>query len=127
MLRRRRTSLQPAVLPSLDRLSGLIDRVVELVDQVGDTTGPDPVPAAPAETPVAVEPESGWLAFVSTPQGYRLVDGPGAAPSIGDTVELAGGVFRVDKVGPSPLPGDTRRCAYLAGEEPPEAGRTSDA
>jgi hypothetical protein len=31
------------------------------------------------------------------------------------------------KLGPSPLPGDRRLCAYVTGEEPPAAERTSDA
>ena len=130
MWRRRRTPLQPVVLPSLDRLSGLIERVVELVDAVGDTNAvpaPEPVPEAPADAPAAVGPEHGWLAFVASPHGYRLQDGPGPLPALGATMELDGAPLRVTKVGPSPLPGDARRCAYLVGEEPPEAERTSDA
>jgi hypothetical protein len=136
---RRRRSEEPAVLPSLDRLSGLIERVVELVDAVGDAKeapAPDPVVAAPqAEPAPAAEPEAeqerGWVAFVSSAHGYRLVDGPGRVPTLGDSVDLDGTAYRVVKVGPSPLPGDARRCAYvegaLAGEEPREADRTSDA
>jgi hypothetical protein len=130
MLRRRRTSLQPVVLPSLDRLSGLIERVVELVDAVGDAKtvpAPEPVPEAPAEAPAAVGVERGWVAFVASPHGYRLLDGPGPLPAVGATILLDGAPHRVGKVGPSPLPGDSRRCAYLTGEELPEGDRTSDA
>jgi hypothetical protein len=136
LFRRRRSETQPVVLPSLDRLSGLIERVVELVDAVGDTTtvpSPEPVAEPPQEAhaveePVATDPavDAGWIAFVSSPHGYRLVEGPGGVPGAGDVVELDDGSFRVVKVGPSPLPGDRRRCAYLTGEEPPEADRTPD-
>jgi hypothetical protein len=130
MLRRRRTPHQPVVLPSLDRLSGLIERVVELVDAVGDpktVPAPEPVAEAPAEAPAAVEPEVGWVAFVATSHGYRLQDGTGPLPAVGATIELDGTPHRVTKLGPSPLPGDARRCAYLAGEELPETDRNSDA
>jgi hypothetical protein len=125
--------VQPVVLPSLDRLSGLIERVVELVDAVGDAKSvpaPEPVPEAPAEgpaTPAAGPAARGWVAFVSSPHGYRLHEGPGPLPGVGSTVAVEGAPHRVVKVGPSPLPGDARRCAYLAGEERPEGERTSDA
>ena len=133
MLRRRRSQLQPVVLPSLDRLSGLIERVVELVDAVGDTKAvpaPEPVAEPPREAAEEPEPaavESEWLAFVSSAHGYRLHERPGPLPVVGATLVLEDTPHRVVKVGPSPLPGDRRRCAYLAGEEPPEADRTSDA
>lgn len=132
-IRRRRHDEEPVALPSLDRLSGLIERVVELVDAVGETKGapvPEPVTEAPREPPpeaVPLTPALGWVAFVSTPHGYRLVEGPGPAPASGDEVELEGARRRVLRTGPSPLPGDRRRCAYVAGEEPQQAGRTSDA
>jgi hypothetical protein len=102
--------------------------VVELVDAVGDAKtvpGPEPVPEAPAEAPAAAGTERGWLAFVASPHGYRLQDGTGALPAAGTTIELEGVAYAVTKVGPSPLPGDARRCAYLSGEERPEPDRTS--
>jgi hypothetical protein len=135
MLFRRRGN-DPVALPSLDRVSGLIDRVGELVDAVVEGK-----PAAPARDPAAersreatehVEPlpaaaAAAWVAFVSSPHGYRLVDRPGPTPSQGDSVQVDGQALRVVRLGPSPLPGDRRRCAYLAGEEPAEEARTSDA
>jgi hypothetical protein len=72
-------------------------------------------------------PAAGWVAFVSTAHGYRLTELPGAAPQPGDRVEVDGAAYRVVRTGPSPLPGDARRCAYVDGEEPREADRTSDA
>jgi hypothetical protein len=137
-IRRRRNEQQPVVLPSLDRLSGLIERVVELVDAVGDsktTPAPEPVVEAPREPSAAEEARpsqdtvaaSGWLAFVGTAHGYRLVDVPGLTPRPGEPVELEGRPWRVLKVARSPLPGDSRRCAYLEGEEPREEDRKGDA
>ena len=38
----------------------------------------------------------------------------------------AGTPFRVLRLGPSPLPGDRRRCAFLEREEPSRAERTFD-
>jgi hypothetical protein len=55
------------------------------------------------------------LLFVWTPSGYRLEERDGDPPAIGDAVELDGRSERVSKIGPSPLPGDSRPCAYLQG------------
>jgi hypothetical protein len=53
------------------------------------------------------------LRFVWTANGYELREREGDAPSIGEEVEEGEGRLRVTKVAPSPLPGDSRRCAYL--------------
>jgi hypothetical protein len=55
------------------------------------------------------------LLFVWKPSGYELVVQDGEAPSIGASVEVEGQQLRVTKLAPSPLPGDRRVCAYLAG------------
>jgi hypothetical protein len=55
------------------------------------------------------------LLFVWKPSGYELVEQDGEAPAVGSAVELEGQQFLVTKLGPSPLPGDKRACAYLAG------------
>lgn len=129
--RGRKGVAQQVVLPSLDRLSGLIERVVELVDAVGDANdvpAPEPVAEPPQDAPAAAAGEpSGWVAFVSSAHGYRLVEGAGEVPVQGATIELEGARYRVSRVGPSPLPGDRRRCIYVEGEEPRAEGRTSDA
>jgi hypothetical protein len=55
----------------------------------------------------------GYLLFVSKPTGYELREREGEPPAIGDEVEEDDERLRVTKVAPSPLPGDSRRCAYL--------------
>lgn len=50
------------------------------------------------------------LVFAGAPRGYSLRQAPGPAPALGAPVD---GLV-VTKLGPSPLPGDRRRCAYLS-------------
>ncbi len=57
--------------------------------------------------------EAGYLLFVSKPSGYELATCDGEPPTPGTEVENGEGRFFVSKVGPSPLPGDERACAYL--------------
>ena len=149
--RRRQASPVPqVVLPSLDRLAGLIERVVELVDEVAGGRGPGsnnapapaPPPALPPAAPPPVSPEpappleapvgepaavAGWVAFVPSPNGYTLVPRPDSLPVLGAVVDLDGASFRVLRYAPSPLPADRRRCAVVAREEPPDADRSFDA
>ena len=56
--------------------------------------------------------EQHHLLFLPRGHGYELVEREGVAPDAGAEVQLEGR-FLVTKVGPSPLPGDERRCAYL--------------
>ena len=53
------------------------------------------------------------LRFVWKATGYELREREGEAPSVGEQVEEDDERLFVTKVAPSPLPGDTRRCAYL--------------
>jgi hypothetical protein len=56
------------------------------------------------------------LLFVSQPSSYGLFRRDGGVPEVGSEVALSDGAegrYRVCKVGPSPLPGDRRRCAFL--------------
>ena len=53
------------------------------------------------------------LLFVSKPTGYELKEQDGEPPAVGTELETDDGTFRVTKIAPSPLPGDTRPCAYL--------------
>jgi hypothetical protein len=54
----------------------------------------------------------GYLLFVWSPSGYTLRELEGEPPRVGD--ELDDGLV-VTKVGPSPVPGDTRPCVYSLG------------
>lgn len=54
----------------------------------------------------------GWLLFVSKPTGYELRDREGDPPSVGEEVEDGGVRLVISKIGPSPLPGDHRPCAF---------------
>lgn len=56
---------------------------------------------------------SGYLFFVWAPSGYTLVEQQGDPPRPGTEVEDEQRRYRVSKIAPSPLPGDTRLCAYL--------------
>jgi hypothetical protein len=55
----------------------------------------------------------GYVLFVWSPTGYSLRDREGDPPHVGDEV---GDGLVVTKIGPSPVPGDTRICAYSIGK-----------
>jgi hypothetical protein len=57
------------------------------------------------------------LLFVWTPTGYLLREVDGDAPEVGHRLQGDGRRLVVNKVGPSPLPGDRRPCAYTVGED----------
>jgi hypothetical protein len=58
--------------------------------------------------------EPGHLLFVWKTTGYELLEADGDAPEPGASIQLDGdGRYWVSKVGPSPRPSDSRRCAYL--------------
>ena len=55
----------------------------------------------------------GYVLFVWSPSGYTLLERDGEPPRVGD--ELENGLV-VTKLGPSPVPGDPRPCAYSIGK-----------
>ena len=55
----------------------------------------------------------GHLLFVWKTSGYELHEADGDVPTVGSEVETDGQTLLVTKVGPSPLPRDTRLCAYV--------------
>ncbi len=124
--RRRQRQPPPVLLPSLDRLAELVERVVALLDELSL------VPEKPAREELVLQDHNpgpvadGWVAFVHAPDGYRLLERAGSAPQRGAVVELEGSEFVVLRLGPSPLPGDRRRCAFVE-QEPPAGKRTFDA
>ena len=64
---------------------------------------------------IPVSEVDGYVAFAPTSEGYRLVQVPGRTPELGATVEIEGleGPLVVTRFGRSPLPLDSRPCAYL--------------
>ena len=75
---------------------------------------------AEAEAELSPAPEEpggdagpGYVLFVWSPSGYALLNRSGAPPTVGSEVGVSGGMRVVTKIGPSPLPGDSRRCAFL--------------
>jgi hypothetical protein len=49
---------------------------------------------------------------------YRIIERPGPAPALGETVELEDGTHKCTRVAPSPYPNDTRRCVVLERLDP---------
>jgi hypothetical protein len=55
-----------------------------------------------------------YLLFVTKPTGYELAERDGEPPATGSMIDLdEAGRFEVVKLASSPLPGDSRPCAYL--------------
>ena len=57
--------------------------------------------------------EGTYLLFVWTPNGYELREQQGELPEPGAEIEVGEQGLRVAKIAPSPLPGDSRLCAYV--------------
>ncbi|MDX6398907.1 MAG: hypothetical protein QOJ43_2315 [Gaiellaceae bacterium] len=117
---RRRRQQPPVLIPPLDRLAELVDSVVSLLDEAPPPPSEQPV----AEPQEAAEAPAGHVLLLPTAAGYRLLARDGPPRARGDLVDLEEGRYRVVRLGPSPLPGDHRRCAFLE-QEGPGANRTS--
>ena len=59
---------------------------------------------------------NGYLLFVWSPAGYSLRAEQGDPPQVGSEFEEGERVLVVNKIGASPLPGDTRRCVFSVGK-----------
>jgi hypothetical protein len=57
----------------------------------------------------------GHVLFLWSPSGYRLREAEGDPPPVGAELEDDGHELVVTRVGASPLPGDSRPCAYTTG------------
>jgi hypothetical protein len=55
------------------------------------------------------------LLFVWSPAGYTLREEPGELPRVGHEFEEGELKLVISKIGPSPLPGDSRPCAFSIG------------
>ena len=58
--------------------------------------------------------EGSYLLFLWSPAGYTLREMEGDPPQLG--AELEDGRLVVNKIGVSPLPGDTRQCVFSVGK-----------
>ena len=58
----------------------------------------------------------GHVVFLWSPDGYTLYTAPGDPPPVGTELENDGYPIVVAKIGASPLPGDSRPCAYTVGK-----------
>lgn len=56
-----------------------------------------------------------YVLFVWSPAGYTLREVEGDPPHVGDELDDDGHTLVVSKLGPSPLPGDDRTCAFSVG------------
>ncbi|HXH87204.1 MAG TPA: hypothetical protein VNI55_01175 [Gaiellaceae bacterium] len=113
---RRRSKPPPLDLSALDGLEGLIARVIALLPEVG-TPRPEELPEstpAPSEEVVAgVVNEPAPDAYLLFLPGYELVECAGPPPPQGGRLVRDARGYRVLRHGPSPLPGDRRRCVFL--------------
>jgi protein-tyrosine-phosphatase len=68
--------------------------------------------AGPATSPAVPPAGAGYLLFLWGASGWRLEEREGDPPAVGDIIDSDSGTLIVTAIGPSPLPGDRRRCAY---------------
>ncbi|HTR33664.1 MAG TPA: hypothetical protein VMH47_07295 [Gaiellaceae bacterium] len=59
---------------------------------------------------------NGYLLFVWSPAGYELREREGDPPQVGEELEEGERTLVVNKIGVSPLPGDTRACVFSVGK-----------
>jgi hypothetical protein len=58
----------------------------------------------------------GYVLMVWSPSGYTLREMDGEPPQPGHEFEDGDRTLVVNKIGASPLPGDTRACAFSVGK-----------
>lgn len=73
---------------------------------------PDPLPD-PLPDPTPDSGPRGFVLFVPTTAGYRLAVGDGVVPAPQERLRVEEEWYRVLRLGPSPLPSDSRRCVFL--------------
>jgi hypothetical protein len=59
---------------------------------------------------------NGYVLFVWSPAGYSLREMQGDPPQVGHEFEDDERLLVVNKIGSSPLPGDTRLCVFSVGK-----------
>jgi hypothetical protein len=87
--------------------SAIADHLDELESKVAELQ---------AKLDAVEEPAGGHVLFVPTADGYAIVEADEPPPPQHQLVLLAGGVYRVARVGRSPFPADKRPCLFLAAD-----------
>jgi hypothetical protein len=109
-LRRRLVPLTAVRAVDAERRTVVLALGAAAFSHLGDR--PEP-PESPAAAPDEEQAPDGHLLFLAEASGYVLLSGPGEPPEPGALVERGERRYHVSRVGPSPLPGDPRPCAYL--------------
>lgn len=99
--------LKRAAVDQRERTVAMREERIEQLEARLDERGAPDADAVPAPSARPVS-----LAFVPGPE-YRLVEIDPTPLHAGVALVLAGEPYVVVRTGPSPLPGDERRCAYL--------------
>jgi hypothetical protein len=78
--------------------------------------------------PAAIRTATTHVRLLCRPSGYGLTEADEPPPAIGEVVKDADEVFVVERLTPSPLAGDGRRCAVLVRTSgpPPDASEVPD-
>ena len=93
--------------PDVDRQAALAERIDELEAKLRA------IEQHPGIDREAVLAATTHTRLLCSPTGYELTEVDAPPPPAGATVALGGSEYTVWQVGPSPLPGDARRCAIL--------------
>jgi septal ring factor EnvC (AmiA/AmiB activator) len=110
--RRRELGAVELLRASVERREAVLARrEAELEQQAAELTDAKASTAAHDHGPSTARTDAHLV--VVPGDGYRLGERPGPPPAPGELVALDGTVYRVTRLGPSPLPRDDRRCAFL--------------
>lgn len=93
--------------PQPDRLAELTARIDELETKLRA------IESHPGIDGAALRAALAHTRLVARPEGYEFAEVDAPPPAPGSHVEHDGAEYTVWRVGPSPLPGDPRRCAFL--------------
>jgi hypothetical protein len=93
--------------PPAERVEELTTRIEELEAKLRAIEEHPDIDAAALRAALA------HTRLVCRPEGYAFAEIDAPPPADGSSIEHDGTTYTVWRVGPSPLPGDPRRCAVL--------------
>lgn len=105
----------------LARLEELVGELARLVRRPHEEVS-EPLPEAEpvvrvVEAPAPASPAAGYVLFVATNSGYRMLEREGAPPRVGEHLDLDGADAAVTASRSSPLPRDERPCLVCLVDE----------